>query len=114
MESINNQSFAITILIGIVTVVIAYKFVYKKPHLFQDEEVLTGDEANKKKPSSMGCKHYERSCMKQCPNSICEGKFYSCRFCHDEVMFDTNITKKNHQFERKRVTHVKCLRCGYE
>jgi hypothetical protein len=43
MESINNPSFAITILIGIVTAVIAYKFVYKKPHLFQAEEVSNGD-----------------------------------------------------------------------
>ena len=62
-----------------------------------------------------GCKHYKRSCMKQCPDEICAGKFWPCRLCHDEVCYEQEMNpKKNHQFNRKEVTHVKCLRCGQE
>ena len=48
----------------------------------------------------------------QCPDSRCDGAFYPCRLCHDEIHFEkqTNI-KLNHQLDRHAVTVVKCLRC---
>lgn len=65
--------------------------------------------------TNLGCKHYRRACQKQCPNPICAGKYWPCRLCHDEEMYDACLDpKKNHQFERKAVTHVKCMRCQTE
>ena len=62
-----------------------------------------------------GCKHYLRKCQLQCPDPICEGKFYTCRLCHDEIWFDNCFDpKKNHKLDRHKVTHVKCLRCKHE
>ncbi|KAJ3040331.1 hypothetical protein HDU99_010169, partial [Rhizoclosmatium hyalinum] len=37
----------------------------------------------------IGCKHYQRSCKLQ---AHCCGKWYPCRFCHDEVS-DHNIIR---------------------
>ncbi|KAJ3353029.1 hypothetical protein HDU83_007403 [Entophlyctis luteolus] len=37
----------------------------------------------------MGCKHYQRSCKLQ---AHCCGKWFPCRFCHDEVS-DHNIIR---------------------
>lgn len=63
-------------------------------------------------PGQLGCKHYLRGCQLQCPNPICEGACYPCRFCHDEVMYENQMDiKKNHAIDRHAVTHVKCLRC---
>ena len=60
-----------------------------------------------------GCEHYSRACELQCPDPICEGACYSCRFCHDETMYYSMMDiKKNHRIDRHAVTHVKCLRCG--
>lgn len=45
----------------------------------------------------LGCKHYKRACMKQCSNPICEGKYWNCRLCHDEVCYEQEMNpKKNH------------------
>ena len=62
-----------------------------------------------------GCKHYLRKCQLRCPDPICEGAYYTCRLCHDEVWYDACFDpKKNHKLDRHKVTHVKCLRCGVE
>ena len=72
----------------------------------EDEDIGEGD---------FGCKHYKRACLMQCPHPICEGKFYPCRLCHDEVHYDAETDmRKNHQLDRHAVTRVKCLRCGKE
>ena len=63
-------------------------------------------------PGQLGCKHYLRGCQLQCADPRCEGAFYSCRFCHDEVMYENMMDlDKNHRMDRHAVTHVKCLRC---
>lgn len=62
----------------------------------------------------MGCKHYSRGCMKQCPNSLCQGKFWSCRLCHDEAFESITDPKLHHLFERHKVTTIKCLTCQLE
>ena len=49
------------------------------------------------KEGDMGCKHYLRKCQLQCPDKICKGKYYSCRICHDEEMYDNmQDPKLNH------------------
>lgn len=66
-------------------------------------------------PSDHGCKHYLCACQQQCSDPICEGAFYTCRLCHDEIWLENELDpKKNHQFNRYKVTRVKCLRCQAE
>ncbi|KAI8832413.1 hypothetical protein BJ741DRAFT_511581, partial [Chytriomyces cf. hyalinus JEL632] len=48
-----------------------------------------------------GCKHYQRSAKLQ---AHCCGKWYTCRFCHDEVS-DHNIT-------RNLITTMMCMYCS--
>jgi RING finger/CHY zinc finger protein 1 len=52
----------------------------------------------------LGCKHYRRGCLKQCPNPICEGKYYPCRLCHDEAQESITDPKRHHLFDRHKVT----------
>lgn len=62
----------------------------------------------------MGCKHYSRGCQKQCADPRCKGKFYACRWCHDEEFLSCVDPKLHHQFDRHAVTKVKCLKCNLE
>jgi len=48
----------------------------------------------------LGCKHYKRKCQLLTP---CCGKFYTCRFCHDE--------QETHPFMRKLVQKIRCMNC---
>lgn len=48
-----------------------------------------------------GCSHYQRKCFIEAP---CCGKFYVCRFCHDE--------NENHRIDRFAVRTIKCMICG--
>ena len=72
----------------------------------------------KEKPADyLGCKHYGRACLMECPDyERCgKGKFYPCRLCHNEIHFEKELDpKKNHQLDRHAVKHVKCLRCDTE
>lgn len=63
----------------------------------------------------LGCQHYERACEKQCPNALCQGKYYACRLCHD-AYFDGEVgdPKLHHMFDRHAVTRIRCLRCKTE
>ena len=70
------------------------------------------NQQNVLKSSDYGCKHYLCASQQQCSNPICVGAFYTCRLCHDEIWLENELDpKKNHQFDRFQVTHVKCLRC---
>lgn len=51
----------------------------------------------------LGCKHYRRGCKLKAP---CCGKFYTCRFCHDEA--SRSCTEA---FDRRRVEEVVCMHC---
>ncbi|KAJ3237484.1 hypothetical protein HDU81_009428 [Chytriomyces hyalinus] len=53
------------------------------------------------KSGLVGCKHYRRSAKLQ---AHCCGKWYTCRFCHDEVS-DHNIT-------RNLITTMMCMHCS--
>lgn len=49
----------------------------------------------------LGCPHYRRRCKLEC--STC-GRWYSCRFCHDEV--------EAHKLVRPQTRHMLCMCCG--
>ncbi|EGZ30008.1 hypothetical protein PHYSODRAFT_323450 [Phytophthora sojae] len=48
----------------------------------------------------LGCSHYQRKCKLL---SKCCGKWYSCRFCHDD--------NEDHPFDRYATESVSCLKC---
>ncbi|RKP02223.1 hypothetical protein CXG81DRAFT_4424, partial [Caulochytrium protostelioides] len=49
----------------------------------------------------LGCKHYQRGCKLQ---AHCCGKWYPCRFCHDEV--------SDHNIVRNLTTTMMCMHCA--
>jgi len=49
----------------------------------------------------LGCSHYARGCKLR---ASCCGKFYTCRFCHDEA--------EDHEMDRYATSEVLCMRCG--
>ena len=51
---------------------------------------------------ALGCKHYQRACKLQ---AHCCGKWYSCRFCHDEV--------SDHSISRNLVKTMMCMHCWH-
>ncbi|KAL8024649.1 putative Zinc finger, RING-type, Zinc finger, CHY-type, Zinc finger, RING/FYVE/PHD-type [Plasmopara halstedii] len=70
---------------------------------------LEGDSEVERKQSSyydeaktiLGCSHYQRKCKLQ---GKCCGKWYLCRFCHDD--------NEDHAFDRYAVDSVSCMQCG--
>ncbi|KAH7488540.1 hypothetical protein PRIC1_007346 [Phytophthora ramorum] len=48
----------------------------------------------------LGCSHYQRKCKLL---SKCCGKWYSCRFCHDD--------NEDHAFDRYATESVSCMKC---
>lgn len=50
----------------------------------------------------LGCQHYMRNVKLQC--YICK-KWYTCRFCHDEV--------EDHHLIRRDTKHMLCMLCGH-
>ena len=45
------------------------------------------NEDNGAQSNDFGCKHYLRACQLQCPDPICAGAYFTCRLCHDELLF---------------------------
>ncbi|EQC28796.1 hypothetical protein SDRG_13477 [Saprolegnia diclina VS20] len=62
-----------------------------------DRTVVTYHDADK---TIMGCQHYQRKCKLY---AKCCNKFYSCRFCHDEV--------EKHTFDRYATEKISCMQC---
>ena len=56
----------------------------------KDKEPHYHDEAK----TILGCKHYQRGAKLQ---AHCCGRWFSCRFCHDEVS-DHNIIRSEYRF----------------
>lgn len=54
-----------------------------------------------KTSNTIGCKHYQRSAKLQ---AHCCGKWYTCRFCHDEV--------SDHNIIRNLITTMMCMHCS--
>ncbi|ODV91574.1 hypothetical protein CANCADRAFT_11927, partial [Tortispora caseinolytica NRRL Y-17796] len=50
----------------------------------------------------LGCAHYQRGVKVQC--SHC-GRWYTCRFCHDEV-------ERDHRLIRSETKNMLCMRCS--
>ena len=59
------------------------------------------DDGGQATPHRLGCRHYKRNVKLQC--STC-GRWYTCRFCHDEV--------EDHVLIRKDTEHMLCMLCG--
>ncbi|KAL4975492.1 zinc-ribbon-domain-containing protein [Aspergillus desertorum] len=51
---------------------------------------------------SLGCPHYQRNVKLQCFD--CK-KWYTCRFCHDEV--------EDHRLDRPKTENMLCMLCGH-
>lgn len=49
----------------------------------------------------LGCEHYQRSCKLECNDC---NKWYTCRFCHDNV--------ESHTLIRKDTRNMLCMYCG--
>ena len=61
-----------------------------------------------------GCEHYRRKALLQCPLPRCSA-WVSCRFCHDAQHYDNlGDPALQHQFERTKVTRVRCTGCSLE
>ncbi|KAI8620629.1 zinc-ribbon-domain-containing protein [Chytriomyces sp. MP71] len=56
---------------------------------------------HEKTSNVIGCKHYQRSAKLQ---AHCCGKWYTCRFCHDEV--------SDHNIIRNLITTMMCMHCS--
>ncbi|GKZ82552.1 hypothetical protein AnigIFM56816_007373 [Aspergillus niger] len=50
----------------------------------------------------LGCQHYKRNVKLQC--YACK-KWYTCRFCHDEI--------EDHHLDRPKTEHMLCMLCGH-
>eukprot|EP00771_Trimastix_marina_P003566 gnl/Trimastix_PCT/4858.p1 GENE.gnl/Trimastix_PCT/4858~~gnl/Trimastix_PCT/4858.p1 ORF type:complete len:338 (-),score=42.75 gnl/Trimastix_PCT/4858:7-972(-) len=53
----------------------------------------------------LGCPHYIRNCKMRCKQC---GKFFTCRFCHDEWANETSFP---HEFDRHDVDEMYCMLC---
>ena len=58
-------------------------------------------EINDEENFNLGCNHYKRNVKLQC--STCR-KWYTCRFCHDEI--------ESHTLNRKETKNMLCMLCG--
>lgn len=63
-----------------------------------------GDDMDTEEPEEvyLGCKHYKRNVKLQC--FTCK-KWYTCRFCHDEV--------EGHHLIRQKTEYMLCMVCGH-
>ncbi|TPX71034.1 hypothetical protein CcCBS67573_g06316 [Chytriomyces confervae] len=67
-------------------------------HIHQADRQLTFHDQTS---GVVGCKHYQRSAKLQ---AHCCGKWYTCRFCHDEV--------SDHNIIRNLITTMMCMHCS--
>jgi len=61
----------------------------------------SGDSDDTELVQPLGCRHYKRNVKLQC--FTC-GRWYTCRFCHDEV--------EDHVLNRKETRNMLCMLCG--
>mmetsp|Transcript_11263 Transcript_11263/g.22175 ORF Transcript_11263/g.22175 Transcript_11263/m.22175 type:complete len:190 (+) Transcript_11263:89-658(+) len=55
-----------------------------------------------------GCAHYRRGCEYLSP---CCNRFFGCRFCHDEAMYEDRKDETRHRINRHEVKQVRCYQC---
>ncbi|CRL19923.1 Zinc finger, CHY-type [Penicillium camemberti] len=71
----------------------------------ESPELETGDEdgdTEDQEEITLGCVHYHRNVKLEC--HTCK-KWYTCRFCHDEV--------EDHSLIRRDTEHMLCMLCGH-
>ncbi|KAJ5827744.1 hypothetical protein N7447_004507 [Penicillium robsamsonii] len=71
----------------------------------ESPELETGDEdcdTEEQDEATLGCVHYQRNVKLEC--HTCK-KWYTCRFCHDEV--------EDHSLVRRDTEHMLCMLCGH-
>ncbi|KAJ5185995.1 hypothetical protein N7491_006134 [Penicillium cf. griseofulvum] len=71
----------------------------------ESPELETGDEdcdTEEQDETTLGCVHYQRNVKLEC--HTCK-KWYTCRFCHDEV--------EDHSLIRRDTEHMLCMLCGH-
>ncbi|KOS40077.1 hypothetical protein ACN38_g9053 [Penicillium nordicum] len=71
----------------------------------ESAELETGDEdgdTEEQEEITLGCVHYQRNVKLEC--HTCK-KWYTCRFCHDEV--------EDHSLIRRDTEHMLCMLCGH-
>ncbi|KAJ5951429.1 uncharacterized protein N7479_009842 [Penicillium vulpinum] len=71
----------------------------------EPSELETGDEdpdTEEQEETTLGCVHYQRNVKLEC--HTCK-KWYTCRFCHDEV--------EDHSLVRRDTEHMLCMLCGH-
>jgi RING finger/CHY zinc finger protein 1 len=83
-----------------------------------DEEEQSAEENVK---PGLGCSHYRRNCQLKAP---CCGRFFWCRFCHNDDVQQQSIAKMLKKIEqvscpveemaRNAVQVVKCMKCQHE
>ncbi|RDW76219.1 RING finger and CHY zinc finger domain-containing protein [Aspergillus mulundensis] len=69
-----------------------------EPHVDDAEDA----DAEELEESCLGCAHYQRNVKLQCFD--CR-KWYTCRFCHDEV--------EDHHLNRPKTENMLCMLCGH-
>ena len=71
-----------------------------------EQDLLVGDgedlETEEFEEVCLGCEHYKRNVKLQC--FACK-KWYTCRFCHDEV--------EDHHLNRRKTENMLCMLCGH-
>lgn len=70
-----------------------------------EPDVPLGDEdldTEEVEEAQLGCQHYKRNVKLQC--YACK-KWYTCRFCHDEV--------EDHHLDRPKTENMLCMLCGH-
>lgn len=74
------------------------------PKVEADPTVGDGEdlETEEFEEARLGCEHYKRNVKLQC--YTCK-KWYTCRFCHDEV--------ENHHLIRQKTENMLCMLCGH-
>ncbi|KAE8379461.1 hypothetical protein BDV26DRAFT_259509 [Aspergillus bertholletiae] len=65
-------------------------------------EDVDDTDAEEFEDACLGCRHYKRNVKLQC--YTCK-KWYTCRFCHDEV--------EDHHLDRPKTENMLCMLCGH-
>lgn len=70
--------------------------------VLDDEEEEEDMDTEELEEAILGCQHYKRNVKLQC--TTCK-KWYTCRFCHDEV--------EDHHLIRHKTQNMLCMMCGH-
>lgn len=72
-----------------------------EPAKLEGEDLGQDMDCESEDPRAFGCAHYRRNVKLECVDCL---KWYTCRFCHDEV--------EDHPLIRAATRHMLCMFCG--